>query len=143
VVAAAFLAVFCLGFRSTFSVLMGPMRASTGWTAGQTSLGYSLMMSVYAVTAFFSGMIVDRWGTRPAYLIGALFGGLGFFLTSLVDSYAAYLAVYAIFTGIGTGMLWVPSTVSVRKWYVGESYATMWASSAPARLLPRFCSARD
>ncbi|MGE5553648.1 MAG: MFS transporter [Betaproteobacteria bacterium] len=127
VVAAAFLAVFCLfGYRSTFSVLQGPLRDSMGWTVSQTSLGYSLMMTVYAVTAFFSGMIVDRWGTRPAYLAGSVFCALGFFLTSRVQSYPAYLAVYAIFAGLGTGMLWVSSTVSVRKWYVGKSYATMW-----------------
>jgi len=25
------------------------------------------MMVVYAITAFFSGMIIDKWGTRPAY----------------------------------------------------------------------------
>ncbi len=103
VVAAAWLAVFCLfGYRSTFSVLQGPMRQSMGWTAGQTSLGYSLMMTVYAITAFFSGMIVDRYGTRPAYFLGA------------------------IFAGIGTGMLWISSVVLARKWFVGKAYATMW-----------------
>jgi len=127
VVAAAFLAVFCLfGYRSTFSVMLGPIRSSMGWTVSQTSLGYSLMMTVYAVTAFFSGLIVDRWGTRPAYLLGSVFAALGFYLTSLVNNYLAYLAVYSIFAGVGTGMLWVSSTVSVRKWYVGKSYATMW-----------------
>lgn len=127
VVAAAWLAVFCLfGYRSTFSVMLGPMRDSMNWTAGQTSLGYSLMMTVYAITAFFSGMIIDRYGTKPAYFLGAIFGALGFYVTSRVHSYAAYLASYAIFAGIGTGMLWVSSTVSVRKWYVGKAYATMW-----------------
>ncbi|HHW39767.1 MAG TPA: MFS transporter [Syntrophomonadaceae bacterium] len=127
VVAAAWLAVFCLfGYRSTFSVMLGPMRDSMHWSVGQTSLGYSLMMTLYAITAFFSGMIIDRYGTKPAYFLGAIFGALGFYLTSLVHSYAAYLASYAIFAGIGTGMLWVSSTVSVRKWYVGKAYATMW-----------------
>lgn len=127
VVAAAWLAVFCLfGYRSTFSVMQGPMRESMHWTAGQTSLGYSLMMTVYAITAFFSGMIIDRYGTKPAYFLGAIFGALGFYVTSHVHSYGAYLASYAIFAGIGTGMLWVSSTVSVRKWYVGKAYATMW-----------------
>lgn len=126
VVAAAFLALFCLfGYRSTFSILQGPMRESTGWTTAQTSLGYSLMMTVYAITAFFSGMIADKWGTRPAYLIGAVFAALGFYLTSLVSNYYVYLAVYSIFAGIGTGMLWVSTAVSIRKWYVGKMYGTM------------------
>ncbi|MBV5349793.1 MFS transporter, partial [bacterium] len=38
----------------------------------------------------------------------------------------AYYACYAVFAGIGTGMLWVSSTISVRKWFVGKFYAKMW-----------------
>lgn len=127
VVTASWLAVFCLfGYRATFSVLLGPMSKSMGWSTSQLSLGYSLMMSVYAVTAFLSGMIIDRWGTKPAYAIGSVCAALGFYITSHAQTYLMYLIPYALFAGIGTGMLWVSSTVSVRKWYVGKSYATMW-----------------
>lgn len=127
VVAAAWLAVFCLfGYRATFSVLLGPMAKSMSWSVAQTSLGYSLMMSIYAVTAFFSGMILDKWGTKPVYFIAAIFGMLGFYLTSQVNTLFAYYAAYAIFAGIATGMLWVSSTVSVRKWFIGKYYAKMW-----------------
>ncbi|WP_053954966.1 MFS transporter [Inediibacterium massiliense] len=127
VVLASWLAVFCLfGYRATFSVLQGPMAKDLGWSASKLTLGYSLMMTVYAITAFFSGMIIDKWGTKPAYALGAITGALGFFVTSFAQTYLAYLLPYVIFAGIGTGMLWVSSTVSVRKWYVGKSYATMW-----------------
>ncbi len=125
--AAAWLAVFCLfGYRSTFSVLLGPIQQDMGWSFTQVSLGYSLMMVVYAVTAFASGLIVDRWGTRPCYFIGAVFGALGFYVTSFVESYLFYLLSYALLAGIGTGMLWVTAQVSVRRWYVGSQYATKW-----------------
>ncbi|SFC91929.1 Predicted arabinose efflux permease, MFS family [Clostridium uliginosum] len=127
VVLASWLAVFCLfGFRSTFSVLQVPMSKGLGWQSSQLTLGYSLMMTVYAITAYFSGMIIDKWGTKPAYAIGAVCSCLGFFITSYAQSYLGYLIPYAIFAGVGTGMLWVSSTVSVRKWYVGKSYASMW-----------------
>jgi MFS family permease len=127
VVLASWLAVFCLfGYRATFAILKGPMSADLGWSQAQVTLGYSLMMVFYAVTAFFSGMILDKWGTKPVYAVAAVFGGLGFFLTSMIHTHLAYLFTFGLLAGIATGMLWVTSTVSVRKWYVGKTYATMW-----------------
>jgi len=127
VVAASWLAVFCLfGYRATFAILKGPMSADLGWTQAQVTLGYSLMMLFYAITAYFSGVILDKWGTKPVYTIAAIFGGLGFYTTSLINSNLAYLFTFGFMAGIATGMLWVTSTVSVRNWYVGKSYGTMW-----------------
>lgn len=105
VVVAAFLAVFTLfGYRSSFSVLLGPMSDDMGWTVGETTLGYSLMMAVYGLAAYLSGEIVDRWGVRYAYAIGAIFGAMGFLLSSFITSYIQFITAYAIFGGIGTGM---------------------------------------
>jgi len=127
VILASWLAVFCLfGYRATFAILKGPMAITLGWSASQVTLGYSLMMVFYAVTAYFSGMILDRWGTKPVYAIAAVLGGLGFILTAQVSTNLAYLFTFGFLGGVATGMLWVTSTVSVRKWYVGGTYATMW-----------------
>ena len=127
VVMASWLAVFCLfGFRATFAVLKVPMGNDMHWSSANISIGYSLMMTVYAITAFLSGIIIDRWGTKPAYLLAAIFGAAGFWVTSGVHTLPYYYAAYGILGGIGTGMLWVSSTVSVRKWYIGKDYATMW-----------------
>lgn len=127
VVLSSFLAVFVLfGYRSSFSMLLGAMNKGLGLSVSALSTGYSCMMIVYAITAYFSGMIIDKWGTKPCYALGAVFTGLGFLVTSMATTYWTYLIPYALFAGIGTGMLWVTSTVSVRKWYVGKSYGTMW-----------------
>ena len=132
-VISAFLAVFCLfGYRSSFSIMQNLIIADTGWTTIQTSLGYCIMMPVYAITAFFSGGLVDKKGTRPTYFIGAICCFLGFFLTSIFvkpgsdNAYVTYLLTYGLFAGIGTGMLWVSSTISCRQWYVGAKYGTKW-----------------
>lgn len=127
VVIASWLALFCLfGFRATFAVLKVPMSNEMHWSSASISIGYSLMMTMYAITAFLSGIIIDRWGTKPAYLLAAIFGAAGFWVTSGVHTLTGYYAAYGILGGIGTGMLWVSSTVSVRKWYIGKEYATMW-----------------
>jgi MFS family permease len=127
VVFASWLAVFCLfGYRATFAILKGPMGITLGWSTSQVTLGYSLMMVFYAITAYFAGLILDKWGTRPVYAIAAVLGSLGFILTARIDSNLAYLFTFGFLGGVATGMLWVTSTVSVRKWYVGKTYATMW-----------------
>ena len=131
-VIAAWLAVFCLfGYRSSFSIMQGSLMKGMGWTSTQASLGYCFMMTFYAITAYFSGRLIDQKGTKPAYTIGAICCFLGFFLTSFIPegaSYAfpLYLFTYGIFAGVGTGMLWVSSTISCRKWYVGTEYGTKW-----------------
>ena len=127
VVAASWLAMFCLfGYRATFSILKVPMSADMGWSQAEVTLGYSFMMVFYAVAAFLCGMILDKWGTKPVYFIGALLGAAGFYVTSLTHSLYAYYASYGILAGVATGMLWVSSTVSIRKWYVGKNYAKMF-----------------
>ena len=121
VVLASWLAVFCLfGYRATFAILKGPMALSMGWTTAQVTLGYSLMMVLYAVAAYFSGLILDKWGAKPVYAVAAVLGSLGFILTAMVDSHLAYLFTFGFIGGVATGMLWVTSTVSVRKWFVGK-----------------------
>ena len=102
-----------------------------GWTSTQASLGYCFMMTFYAITAFFSGSLIDKRGTKPTYIIGAICCFLGFFLTSFIPegvswSFPVYLLSYGVFAGVGTGMLWVSSTISCRKWYVGASYGSKW-----------------
>lgn len=127
VVAASWLALFCLfGYRATFSILKVPMSADMGWSQAEVTLGYSFMMMFYALAAFGCGLILDKWGTKPVYFIGALLGAAGFYVTSYADSLQFYYASYGILAGIATGMLWVSSTISVRKWYVGKSYAKMF-----------------
>lgn len=128
VVAAAWLAMFSLfGYRSTFAVLKIPMLQelasyNIGFSESTLTGGYSLMMMIYAVTAFFCGYILDKWGAKPVYAAGAVFGALGFVTTSTIKSVILYYLCFSLLAGLATGMLWVSSTVSIRKWFIGKEY---------------------
>jgi MFS transporter, OFA family, oxalate/formate antiporter len=127
VVAASWLAVFSLfGIRASFAMLKDPISLQMGWSQSAVTLGYSVMMVWYAITAYFSGVLLDRKGPRPVYLTAALLGSVGLFAAAASHLYLLYLLFFGLLTGISTGMLWVTSTVSIRKWYVGSSYAGMW-----------------
>ena len=92
---AAFLAVFCLfGYRSSFSIMQKIMIEDTGWTSFQVSLGYCIMMTLYGITAFFSGRLLDKSGTRICYALGAVFCFLGFFLTSFIPAGGGDIAYF-------------------------------------------------
>lgn len=126
--AAAWLALFCLfGYRAIFAILKGPMAAELQWSSAQVTLGYSIMMVLYALTSLVCGKINDRWGARPAYIAGAILGAFGFYGTSMMDSYMAYLVIFGVIGGIGTGMLWISATISSRQWYVGATFGKMFA----------------
>lgn len=143
VVLASWLAVFCLfGYRATFAILKGPLGLTLGWSAAEVTLGYSAMMVVYALTAYFSGLMLDRWGAKPVYAIAAILGGLGFALTAQTRVYAAYLVTFGLLGGAATGMLWVTSTVSVRRWYVGRTYATRWGIAFAGAPMAQFVLAQ-
>jgi len=38
-----------------------------GWTAEEVTFGHSLLMVFYAVVAYFSGIMLDKWSTKPVY----------------------------------------------------------------------------
>lgn len=127
VVLSSWLAVFMLfGVRCTFAVIKLPMVQELHWSDATIAGGFAIMMLLYGITAFLSGMMVDRWGARPCYFLAAVFGFLSFWLTAGAYSVTTYYIVYGLLGGIATGMCWVSSTVSVRKWYVGKNYAKMW-----------------
>lgn len=124
VVFASFLAIFVLfAYRSIFAILKGPLQAEMGWTGAQTTLGFSINMTVYAIAAFISGMLLDKFGTKLTFTIAAIFGCLGFTVTGTAYSIPLYFFAFGVLGGVCCGMLWVSSTISVRKWFVGNSYA--------------------
>ncbi|WP_272700912.1 MFS transporter [Desulfovibrio sp. Fe33] len=127
VVAASTLAIFSLfGYRATFGVLKGAMSADMGWNQSEVALGYSLMMLCYAISAVFWGMMLDKIGAKLNFFVGSFLAAGGFYFTSLADSLYTYYAAFGLLSGLATGMLWVSSTITVRKWFVGKDYAKMF-----------------
>ena len=131
VIAAAFLVYFVFfGYRSAFSVLLTPMTTDMGWDTASVTAGYSIMMLIYAVVSYFSGLIFSKFGPKFCFGIATVAGFLGYFVTSYANSYMMYLLPYSIFAGTATGMLFVPAVSTIRSWFIGNAYGKAFGFAA-------------
>lgn len=121
IVMTAFTVIFLhLSIRGSFAVFLKPMGKDLGWSTAKVSIGLSLFMLCYGVTAFFAGRSVDKFGPRRVMFLHGVLMGLGLILSSYsVEPWQFYLT-YGIMGGIGAGALFVPPTVMVRKWFIKD-----------------------
>lgn len=121
IVAVAFL-THCLNVGCvfySFGVFFTPLIAEFGWTRAQISWGFSSVSIVGALWSPFVGRIVDRHGSRPSQIFGALVLGGTFMLLSQVHSLAQYYLLMALCVSLGSTALGpIPSNSAVAGWFL-------------------------
>ena len=61
--------------------------------------------------------LVDSWGERRCCLAGGLVSALGLGLASVSASIPGLIIAYSVVTGVGFGLLYLPSVVIVPKYF--------------------------
>ncbi len=74
------------------------------WTAAQTGLAYLPLTGGFILSNILSGVLVDRFGSRPPMIAGGLIGTMGFLLLSRLDGHSTYPDMLAPFLLIPGGM---------------------------------------
>jgi len=74
------------------------------WTAAQTGLAYLPLTGGFILSNMLSGVLVDRFGSRPPMIAGGLIGTVGFLLLSRLDGHSTYWDMLAPFLLIPGGM---------------------------------------
>ena len=119
VVVAAFFCVFIMsgcGFYA-FSLFVRPLQADFGWDRGGIMAAFAVYFLVMGVASPFVGRLVDRYGARKVIAIGAVIGGLGFILLSLMNNLWYFYGGYIV-TGIGMAAIGaVPASAVVSNWF--------------------------
>ncbi len=130
VLVSALLMTGFMGTLSVFGVLLKPLAEEFNWTRAMTSGAMSVVQAVYGFTAIAMGHLTDRYGARMFLLLGAIAGGLGYFLLSQVNSLWQFYLYYGLFVGICAGTSWAPINATVSRWFVEKrvlalSFATL------------------
>ncbi|HEY5637726.1 MAG TPA: MFS transporter [Burkholderiales bacterium] len=85
---------YCLG------VLAKPISSDTGWSLSLVYFGFTVALLVMGLVSTAAGRAIDRHGARVVMTLGTLCVSAGLYALSLVQSEAAWLAVWA-FLGFG------------------------------------------
>ncbi|MCC5810488.1 MAG: MFS transporter [Ectothiorhodospiraceae bacterium] len=119
VVGGAFLTMFLgFGIVYSFAAFIAALEAEFGASRTAVSLVYAVASALYFSLGALSGVVADRVGPRSMTGGGLLVIALGLFLASTGDSLLLVGAAFALATGLGVGMGYVPSIGAVQHWFI-------------------------
>ncbi len=101
------------GIRLSFSVFFAEFVTAEGWSNEAAATVFSLNMFVFALTAPFAGLALDRYGPRLVFGAGVLLMAVGLWLSSRADSLDDLLLGYGLIGGFGLGITGLGPVASV------------------------------
>ena len=103
----------------SFGVFLPALTEAFGWTRAQASLGFSLASLCGAFYSPAVGRVVDRRGSRPSQLVGAVAMAVGFWLLHGITSLTQFYLVMGVVVSLGaTALGGLPSNAAVTRWFV-------------------------
>src|SRR4026208_2390320 len=92
-----------LGSLYAWSVFVLPLEREFGWNRAQTSWVYTIAIVCFAATFIIAGKLQGAKGPRICALLGAVFVGGGFALSSVTTSLTFLYVAFGVVVGIGNG----------------------------------------
>lgn len=105
---ACMFAILLAGIIYAWSVFVNPLVQKFGWSAGETSIAYTLHVLVLAVTPILCGKLRAALTMSQYCLVGSVVYGVGVIMCGFIQSsvYELYL-YFGVLAGLGGGMLYL------------------------------------
>lgn len=119
VIVAACLVIGACGYGTYFSFTLfyEHLAAEFGWSRTAISGAMSLGLIAYGLFALLMGWCADRFGPRPAVVVGGILFGAGTALGGAVSEIWHLYALYGGLTAAGMGAVWSPLVLVVSRWF--------------------------
>ena len=99
------------GVGYTTGILLDSLLQDLGGGRASLSLAASLQVGVYCLSGPVVGRLVTSHGCRPVCIAGAVLASLGLLTASFAPSLSMFLWCYSAVTGLGFGLMYIPSVV--------------------------------
>lgn len=106
-----------LGLIYAWSVFVAPLEVEFGWSRSETSMTFSICMSMFCIGGVVSGFLSKRMPLRVSVWLCALLVLIGFFLASRIQSLAGLYITYGVFVGLGVGLAYNAVISTFVKWF--------------------------
>jgi len=106
-----------VGFYA-FGIFFKPIQEEFNWSRGITSIAFTMLYLVQALSSPLIGKITDRYGPKKVITIGAIITSSGLTLLSFTSSLPYFYVSYAI-TGLGLSTIgMIPVSTAISNWFV-------------------------
>jgi MFS family permease len=106
-------------FTWGFTVFVKPLAEEFGWSRTSITIAWALSLTWGLLLGPWFGRCFDRYGSRLIFVVGGLFGGLGWLLIPTAHSYWVFVAYLVLLVGTGINGALGPSTGSaaIAQWF--------------------------
>jgi MFS family permease len=110
---------FTHGIRNSFGVFYVAMLQEYGWGRGETAGAFSLALVIHASFALVTGALIDRFGPRRLFPVGATFLAMGLAIASRIGAICHLYLFFGVVIAIGINtMAYAPHMSLIPKWFI-------------------------
>lgn len=109
--------LLCLGLIYAWSVFRAPLEAEFGWSKAQTSVTFSVSMTMFCLGGLTSGVVTGKKGPRFTLAACAVCLLAGFALASRINSLPGIYITYGGFCGFGVGLGYNATISTLMRWF--------------------------
>ncbi|GAA1495462.1 MFS transporter [Paeniglutamicibacter kerguelensis] len=117
--------VWLFAIQTGYAVVSPDIQVTAGLSIAQIGLAASIYTWVFAVVQFFSGALLDRFGSRPLMAIAVALVTIGAFLYAGTTNFAT-LALAQSVLAIGSSFGFVGAGYLGGKWFEAAKYGLMF-----------------
>src|SRR5512140_226253 len=106
-----------LGTLYGWSVFVAPLEERFGWKRADTSMVFTIAVSVFALSFVLAGRLQDKFGPLYCSLAGGVLVSLGFFLCAYTTSLTYLFVCFGVIGGLGNGFGYATPIPVMAKWF--------------------------
>lgn len=124
-VLATIFVVWLFAIQTGYGIVSPDIQKDAHLTLSQISSAASVYTVAFAIVQFFSGSLLDRYGTRPLLAVAVALVTLGAFLFAATNSFATLVTAQVVLA-VGASFGFVGAGYIGGKWFLAAKYGLMF-----------------